>query len=178
MKNVRQVTKTVNPKQHAIWTMDSLYERLNKWINDIHDNLENPSLNQTPKEAFEKSIQIAGNRKQMYIPYDETFILMTLPAVNGRTRRVHPAKGIKLNYAYYWCEKFRDPKVENSNVEVKYDPFNIGIAYAYVNNRWEKCLSEQYTIFQGKTEKQLKIITAELKEKKKFILKITVLQPE
>lgn len=168
MKNVRQVTKTVNPKQHAIWTMDSLYERLNKWINDIHDNLENPSLNQTPKEAFEKSIQIAGNRKQMYIPYDETFILMTLPAVNGRTRRVHPAKGIKLNYAYYWCEKFRDPKVENSNVEVKYDPFNIGIAYAYVNNRWEKCLSEQYTIFQGKTEKQLKIITAELKEKKKI----------
>jgi putative transposase len=168
MKNVRQVTKSVNPKNHAVWTIESLYESLEKWIIEVYDNLENPSLNQTPKEAFEESIVISGSRDITYIPYDETFILLTLPAVTGKTRKVHPGKGIKLTYAYYWSEKFRQPNIENSNVEVRYDPFNIGIAYAYINNKWEKCISEQYTIFNGKTEKQLKLITEELRKKKKL----------
>ncbi|MBT2643434.1 DDE-type integrase/transposase/recombinase [Bacillus sp. ISL-41] len=168
MKNVRQVTKTVNPKNHAVWTMESLYERLEGWINEVYDNLENESLNQTPKEAFRESLELTGNRPNTYIPYDETFILMTLPSVSGKTRKVHPGKGIKLTYSYYWSAKFRDPKVENSEVEVRYDPFNIGVAYALINNIWEKCLSEEYSLFNGKTEKQLKIIAEELRQKKKL----------
>lgn len=168
MKNVRQVTKSVNPKNHAVWTMESLYKRLESWINEIYDKLQIPALNQTPKEVFEESIIMSGERSNTYIPFDETFILMTLPPVTGKTRKVHPGKGIKLAYGYYWSSKFRDPKVENSEVAVRYDPFNIGVAYAFVNNNWEKCLSQQYAIYNGKTEKQLQIITQELKEKKKY----------
>ncbi|MFC0416994.1 TnsA endonuclease N-terminal domain-containing protein [Cytobacillus solani] len=168
MKNVRQVTKSVNPKNHAVWTLDSLNDRLESWIIEVYDNLENPSLNQSPKEAFEESIVISGGRNNTYIPYDETFILMTLPSVTRRTRKVHPGQGIKLAYGYYWSETFRNPKVENSIVEVRYDPFNIGIAYAFINNEWEKCKSEQYLIFNGKTEKQLNLITEELRLKKKL----------
>lgn len=168
MKNVRQVTKSVNPKNHAVWTLESLYERLESWISVVYDNLEIPSLNQSSKEAFEESIERSGNRPNTYIPYDETFILMTLPSVSGKTRKVHPGKGIKLTYAYYWCAKFRDPKVENSEVEVRYDPFNIGVAYAFINNNWQKCRAEQYSVFNGKTEKQLKIIAEELRQKKKL----------
>ncbi|MEK4669000.1 TnsA endonuclease N-terminal domain-containing protein [Niallia sp. FSL R7-0271] len=168
MKNVRQVTKSVNPKNHAVWTMESLYERLEVWINEVYDNLENPSLNQTAKEAFKESLEMSGNRPNTYIPYDETFILMTLPSVSGKTRKVHPGKGIKLTYSYYWCAKFRDPKVENSQVEVRYAPFNIGVAYALINNTWEQCLSEEYSIFNGKTEKQLKVIAEEFRQKKKL----------
>ncbi|MGG0720136.1 DDE-type integrase/transposase/recombinase [Robertmurraya massiliosenegalensis] len=168
MKNVRQVTKSVNPKNHAVWTIESLYERLDSWINEVYDNLENPSLNQTPKEAHKESIELSGSRTNTYIPYDDNFILMTLPSVTGKTRKVHPGKGIKLTYSYYWCPNFRDPKVENSEVEVRYDPFNIGIAYVLINNNWEKCLSDQYAVFNGKTEKQLKLISEELREKKKY----------
>lgn len=167
MKNVRQVTQSVNPKNHAIWTIDTLYERLDLWITEIYDNIENPSLNKTPKNAFEESIIMSGDRLNTYIPYDETFILMTLPSVSGKTRKVHPGRGIKLTYGYYWCPKFRDPKVESSEVEVRYDPFNIGIAYALIKDKWEKCLSEQFSFFNGKTEKQLKVITEELKQKRK-----------
>ena len=175
MKNVRQVTKSVNPKNHAVWTLESLNERLEAWINEVYDNLEIPSLNQTPKDAFEESIIGSGERLNTYIPYDETFILMTLPSVSEKTRKVHPGKGVKLTYSYYWCPKFRDPKVENSNVEVRYDPFNIGIAYVLINNNWEKCLSEEYAIFNGKTEKQLQLITEALREKKKYYSKSRVI---
>lgn len=170
-KNVRQVTKSVNPKNHAVWTLDTLYERLRNWIDSVYDNLENPSLSQTPKEAFEESIVISGKRPNTYIPYDENFILMTLPSPKGRTRKVQPGQGIKLTYSYYWCEQFRNPKIENTNVEVKYDPFNIGIAYAFINNRWVKCLSEQYKYLNRKTEKQVKLIAEEIRQKYKLYSK-------
>ena len=167
-KNVRQVTKSVNPKNHAVWTLETLNERLDNWIGSVYDNMENPTLKQTPLEAFEDSITLSGNRSNTYIPYDETFILMTLPSPKAKTRKVHPGQGIKLNYSYYWCEQFRNPKIENTNVEVKYDPFNIGIAYAFIENQWLKCLSEQYNYLNGKSEKQIKLIAEEIRLKNKL----------
>src|SRR5699024_3103302 len=93
---------------------------------------------------------------------------MTLPSPKGKTRKVHPGKGIKLSYSYYWCDQFRNPKIENSQVEVKYDPFNIGIAYAYVGDQWVECQSEGYKYLYGKSEKQMKIITEEIRQKNKL----------
>ncbi|WP_342559806.1 TnsA endonuclease N-terminal domain-containing protein [Psychrobacillus sp. FSL W7-1457] len=167
-KNVRQVTKSVNPKNHAVWTLETLNERLDTWFSNVYDNKENPSLNRTPKEAFLESIAVSGNRPNTYIPYDETFILTTLPAPKAKTRKVHPGQGIKLSYSYYWCEQFRNPKIEATELEVKYDPFNIGIAYAFIDNQWVKCLSEQYKYLNGKTEKQIKLIAEEIRQKKKL----------
>ncbi|MEQ2528859.1 TnsA endonuclease N-terminal domain-containing protein [Bacillaceae bacterium CLA-AA-H227] len=167
MKDVRQVTKSVNPKNHAVWTLELLQERFGKWVSEIYDNKENPSLNQTPKEAYEESLLTGGNRPNKYIPYDESFIMMTLPSPDRRTRRVYPGKGIKLTYSYYWSPKFRNPRIEDTYVEVKYDPFNVGIAYVYIENKWEKCYSEHYQHLNGKTEKQIKLITEELRRKKK-----------
>lgn len=166
-KNVRQVTKSVNPKNHAIWTLEALDEILNTWFRDIYDNKENHSLNQTPKEAFEESKTLSGDRPNTYIPYDETFILTTLPSPKGKVRKVQPGQGVKLMYSYYWCEEFKHPKLENSIVEVKYDPFNMGIVYAYVQNKWIKCLSEQYKYLEGKTERQVQLIAEEIREKNK-----------
>ena len=86
-------------------------------------------------------------------------------------RKVHPGQGIKLNYSYYWCGEFRNPKIENTNVEVKYDPFNIGIAYVFINNKWVKCLAEEFKCLNGKTEKELQIIAEEIKKKRSLYTK-------
>lgn len=167
-KNVRQVTKSVNPKNHAIWTLETLNEALENWFKRVYDNKINPSLHQSPKEAFEESINVSGSRPNTYISYDDTFILMTLPSPKGKTRKVHPGEGIKLSYSYYWNDQFRNPKVENTQVAVKYDPFNIGIAYAYVGDEWVKCESENYKYLYGKSEKQMKIITGEIRQKNRL----------
>ncbi|MGQ4669257.1 hypothetical protein ACUIJ5_00325 [Bacillus toyonensis] len=55
--------------------------------------------------------------------------------------------------------------MKNTNVAIRYDPYDIGIAYAYVNNKWVRCISEYYSIFRNRTERELKHITAELKKK-------------
>jgi hypothetical protein len=70
--------------------------------------------------------------------------------------------GIKINYIYYWANIFRDPEIEKTHVPVRYDPFDVGIAYAYVRNCWVKCISQYYANFQGRSEKEIKLASKEL----------------
>ena len=165
MKDVRQVTKSVNPKTHAVWTIKELYGYLNEWFEDVYHKLSHPALGQTPLECFEQSFLISGSREFKLIRYDDEFKVLTLPSTSKGTAKVHVGRGVKIDYKYYWCSEFSNPKVENTNVAVRYDPYDISIAYAYVNNKWVRCISEYYSIFRNRTERELKHITAELRKR-------------
>src|SRR5256884_327046 len=52
MKNIRQVTKDVDPKRHAEWTLAELYGCLSQWAYEIYDTIPHPALGQSPREAF------------------------------------------------------------------------------------------------------------------------------
>ena len=52
MKNVRQVTKSVNPKNHAIWTLPSLYAKFCEYCYEVYDSCPHPALRMSPCEAF------------------------------------------------------------------------------------------------------------------------------
>ncbi|WP_340135492.1 TnsA endonuclease N-terminal domain-containing protein [Bacillus cereus] len=165
MKDVRQVTKSVNPKTHAVWTIKELYGYLNEWFEEVYHKLSHPALGQTPLECCEQSFAISGTREFKLIRYDDEFKVLTLPSTSKGTAKVHVGRGVKIDYKYYWCSEFSNPKVENTNVAVRYDPYDISIAYAYVNNKWVRCISEYYSIFRNRTERELKHITAELKKR-------------
>ncbi|MCU5596205.1 TnsA endonuclease N-terminal domain-containing protein [Bacillus wiedmannii] len=165
MKDIRQVTKSVNPKTHAVWTIKDLHGYLSNWFDAIYHELPHPALGQTPLECSEQSLTMSGFRESKLIRYDDEFKILTLPSTPKGTAKVHTGRGIKIEYKYYWCSEFSNPRVENTNVAVRYDPFDISIAYAYVNNKWIKCISEYYSTFRNRTERELKHITAELKKR-------------
>jgi ribosomal protein S15P/S13E len=106
-----------------------------------------------------------GDRTHKIIPYNKDFCLLTLPTTSRGTAKVQPGHGVKVNYIYYWSNLFRDPELENTQVSVRYDPFNIGIAYAYVKGQWVECNSQYYIDFQGHTEKELKLASTEIKKR-------------
>lgn len=106
-----------------------------------------------------------GDRLHKMIPYDKNFCLLTLPTTQRGKAKVQPGHGVKINYIYYWSNLFRDPEIENTLVSVRYDPFNIGIAYAYVKSQWVECTSQYYIDFQGHTEKELKLASSEIRKR-------------
>jgi putative transposase len=165
-RNVRQVTKSVNPKHHAIWTLELLSEYLSIWAYEIYDTILHPSLGQSPRDSFNAGMFQSGNRTHRLIAYDENFKILTLPTTSSGKAKVQPGHGVKINYIYYWSSHFRHPDVENKFVPIRYDPFDIGTAYAYVKNQWLKCNSQYYTIFQNCSEKELKIATEELRKQR------------
>jgi putative transposase len=92
MKNIRHVTKSVDPKRHAEWTLAELYECLCQWAYEVYDTISHPALGQTPREAFAAGLAQSGIRPHRMIAYDEEFRLWTLPTTARGQARVVPAK--------------------------------------------------------------------------------------
>ena len=165
MKDIRQVTKSVNPKRHAEWTLAELYENLCQWAYEVYDTISHPALGQTPREAFAAGLSQSGIRPHRMIAYDEEFRLWTLPTTARGQARIVPGKGVKINHVFYWATTLRDPEVERTLVPVRYDPYDAGVAYAFVRNRWVQCISEHYSALRGKSERELMLATAELRRR-------------
>ena len=83
------------------------------------------------------------------------------------TALIQPGQGIKVNYLYYWNDAFHNPGVEKTKVPVHYDPFDMGVAYAYIEGRWVKCISQYYKTFVGRMEKEVLLAAQEIRQQDK-----------
>jgi transposase InsO family protein len=165
MKQVRQVTKAVQPREQAVWTLGDLYSYLTTWAYEVYDGELHLALGMTPREAFKMGLALGGERAHLRILYTEDFRFLSLPTTRKGTAKVEPGRGARINYLYYWSDAFRPPTVEYTQVPVRYDPFDIGIAYAFVQGRWVKCLSEHYLQLRGHSERELQLASAELRKR-------------
>ena len=164
-RNVRQVTKSVDPKEHATWPLPALYGRMCDYLHEIYDTIQHPALGQSPREAYASGLEATGQRPQRHIAYDQEFLIWTLPTTPKGTAKVSPGRGVKLNHVFYWSDSLRDPAIERQQIAVRYDPFDAGIAYAYVGKRWVRCISEHYSSLRGKSERELMLATTELRRR-------------
>jgi putative transposase len=162
-KQPRQVTKSVNPKNLAIWTFSQFQERLAEWCYEVYDTLQHEELKMSPREAFERSVAETGLRMSRFIAYTQDFVISTLPSTPRGVAKIQPNKGVLINYIWYWHDAFRSPKVINTKVPVRYDPFDMSVGYAFVEGRWVKCLSQYASRFSGYTEKEIRFATAEIR---------------
>jgi putative transposase len=162
MRYARQVAKSHNPKGHAIWNLEALYHALSEYFYTIHPNQYAPGLGQSPREALQQGLLLTGIRGHTHIKYDESFIRQTMPTTRKGTAMVQ-VNGIKINYLYYSCDAFRQPGVLGSQVPVRYDPHNIGVAYVYVKGAWMQCISDYYHIFAGHSEREIRFLTQALR---------------
>lgn len=167
MKNVRQVTKAVNPQAHACWTLGKLYEYFCRWAYETYDTMVHSELGQTPHDAYVRGLARGGERPHRRIVYDDTFTMMTLPRPLRGTAKVDFRQGVKINNLHYFHDAFREPGVEGTRVEVRYDPFDAGVAYAYVKGRWVRCIAEHHGRFSGRSEKEVMLASAELRRRRK-----------
>jgi putative transposase len=163
-RNPRVVTKSVNPKNLAIWTLCSLYQNLCDWAYEFYDNKEHPALNQSPRSMYESGLAKTGLRSHKIIQYDDNFRIFTLPTTTKGTAKVVPNNGVKINNIYYWHNSFRNSEVEKSQVSVRYDPYDMGVAYAYVKNQWVTCISQHYSSLAGHSEREIMVASEELRK--------------
>ena len=170
MKNVRQVTKSVNPREQAVWTLGALYGELRRWAYEVYDTTEHGTLGQTPKDAFEMGLLRSGSRPKQWIAYDEDFIQLTLPSTRKGTAKLVPGKGVKIHHIYYWSKEnvFLDhPELENKQLPVRYDPYDVGHVFVLITGHRQavECISEHHAQFKGRSERELQIATEELRER-------------
>lgn len=165
-KRARMLTRAVDPKEHALWTLSDLYTYLTEYVYVIYDQNEHSSLGRSPQSTYLWGMKQGGEREHRRIAYDERFLKATCPTTPKETALVQKGSEIKINHFYYWNSAFRDPEVIKTAVPVRYDPFDISTAYAQVQGRWVTCRSP-YLVLEGHTEKELLVATAELRQQAK-----------
>lgn len=169
-KNVRTMTKSFNPKLDAPWTLEEFNEHLSEFLYEVYDTRPHPALGQSPRDAFESAVELSGHRPMTYIAYDEHFYIMTHPAPVDQSgmRRLDPNRGFKLHNIWYWHEDFYriGTKID---VPVRFDPYDVGTAYAYVNKRWVRCASEYHHLLAGRSIKEIYLISEELRRQNREI---------
>jgi len=144
-----------------------LYEVLCEWAYEVYDQREHPALGKSPRDAFVSGLALGGNRLHRRVEYDEAFRILTLPTPEPSRRKVQPGQGVKIHNIYYWSNSFRDPEIERLRVEVRYDPFDVSVAYALVRGQWVQCICAYYQYFQGRSEKEIRLVSAELNKRKR-----------
>jgi putative transposase len=164
-REVRQMTRAVDPRTQALWTLGALQERLGEWAEEVYDTLDHPALGQSPRAAFAAGLVQSGARAHRLIPYDEDFRLATLPTTAKGTAKVQVGLGVKVRSLWYWADALRDPEIEKTQVPVRYDPFDVGTIYAFVRSRWVACISEHYATFQGRSEREVMLASAEVRRR-------------
>lgn len=56
-----------------------------------------------------------------------------------------------------------DPKVQGQQIPIRFDPFDLGTAYAFIAGQWVQCHSDRYRTFQGRSQKELLVASKELR---------------
>jgi putative transposase len=163
-KRPRQLTSAVDPQKQAVWTLADLYEFLCTWAYDVYDQMDHPALFQSPRDAFAQGLVQTGEREHIMIPYADEFLMESSPSTGKGTAKNERGRGVKIHGIYYSALALRSPDVEGIQVKVRYDPFNIGVAYAYVGNTWVRCLSQYHGVLQGHTEKELMLASKEIRQ--------------
>jgi hypothetical protein len=155
----------VDPKRLAVWSLRELNASLDEYLFEVYDRMDHPALGQSPREAFNRGMDGIGLRLNRMIQYDEDFLICTLPTTAKGTAKIAAGRGVKIHHVYYWSDEFRDPELECQQVPVRYDPYDIGTAYAFSRNRWVRCHSEFYVALRGRSEKEVSLATKELRRR-------------
>ena len=61
----------------------------------------------------------------------------------------------------------RDATVEGTQVNVRYDPFDVSVGYAYIKGLWRTCHCP-YTEFAGCSERELQQLSEELRQRNRL----------
>ena len=78
-KRPRQMTRAVDPRRLAVWTLERFSARLCQYVYEVYDQMDHPTLGQSPREAFAQGMQLAGMRTHRLIPYSEEFLILSCP---------------------------------------------------------------------------------------------------
>ncbi len=162
-KNVREITEDRDPKKLARWTLENLVSRAQTYCYEVYDTAPHVSLGRSPRDEMAALLDGSGSRDHTLIPFSPTFQILTLPTTESGVAKVHPTKGIRVNYLDYWCEAFRDPKVEGEHVEVRFDPWDASVAYAFVHGKWQRCYSSRAAEFKHWSQRAIAIASNALR---------------
>ncbi len=166
-KRPRQMTREVDPRRLAVWTLERFALRFCQYVYEVYDQMDHPALGQSPREAFVQGIQLAGMRTHRLIPYSEEFLILTCPTTRAGYAKLDAARGVVVNGLRYYNPLMRSSPDAGKRVEIRYEPFDMSLAYAFVDGQWLTCTADAFLQVQGRSEREWELILDEWREQQR-----------
>jgi hypothetical protein len=167
LQKPRTMSSSHDPRSLAIWDMGEFDKAFANYAYEVYDTMEHPALGVSPRTANQIGVARAGRREHTFIPYTPEFQLACMPSTKRGVSTIVPGRGVKISHIYYWSGAFRDMKVKGVKVPTRYNPLDKSKAFAYLGGNWLECRSEYASAFEGRSEKEIAIITKEITGKNK-----------
>jgi len=112
-------------------------------------------------------MQQAGMRTHRLIPYSEEFLILTCPTTRTRYAKLDAARGVVVNGLRYYNPLMRFSRDAGKRVEVRYEPFDMSLVYAFVDGQWLTCTADAFLQVQGRSEREWELILDEWREQQR-----------
>ncbi len=146
-KEVRAVDGNKSPKKFAILKPEDLYREINAFCM-WRDNKSRGHHDKSARERFNLS-----QDEYPFIPkvidYDSDFLLVT--AVETKKYTVNFQKGIHIRQLWYYTPNIAKVRGKKTKLEVRIDPENPHVIYAFIENEWCPCFSSESNSYSAKS---------------------------
>ncbi len=160
----RQMTQEVDPKRLAVWTLERFAARLTEYVYEVYEVMEHPALFMSPREAYAQGMELAGTRSHRIVAYSEAFLMQTRPTTRTGKAKIYRGRGITVNGLQYWHERMQASGIAGQTVPVRFEPYDMGVTYAYIDGQWIECIADAYAQVHGRSEKEWNLILDEWRE--------------
>lgn len=165
LQKPRSMSKSHDPREKAIWTLEAFTEWFNAYLDDVYAQQVHATLGVSPAQAFEQGMRESGDRAHRRVAYDEAFRMITLPSVKSGAAEVRSGAFVRINHIAYSAPELAAPGTVGRKLRVRYDPFDVGHAYACLGDRWIELKSQHSAVFSRYTEKEILAASEELRER-------------
>jgi putative transposase len=160
----RLLTREVDPKRLAVWTLERFTVQLREYVHEYYDQMEHSALFLSPREAYTQGMQLAGARSHRVIAYTDAFVMQTRPTTRTGAAKIHRSRGITVNGLQYWNERMHASDIAGHSVPVRFEPYDMGVIYAFIDGQWLECIADNYAQVHGRSEKEWELILEEWRE--------------
>ena len=163
----RGLSASHRPSRFAAWTLQKAQEACEEFFFEIYPSLEHGTLGAKPRDVFEHSMALAGERVARHVMCDLALraLLAETPKSGGTTRKVDGSHGVFVDYLWYWHPVFNRGDVAGTSVEVKVFPDDCGEILAFVHGEWRRCeLRDGGYDFAGRSRRQIEMAVAVLRQ--------------
>jgi len=88
-------------------------------------------------------------------------------AAETRLAKMHPRRGVVINYLEYWSERFLDPGLKNKTLRVQFYPEDVSTISVEIDGAPVECYCRHYPEMKGVTVAQVKNAMREMRERQK-----------
>ena len=160
----RLMTRDVDPKRLAVWTVERFTAQLRDYVHEYYDQMEHSALFMSPREAYLQGMQLAGARSHRIIAYSDAFLMQTRPTTRTGVAKIHASRGITVNGLQYWNERMHAADIAGHSAPVRFEPYDMGVIYAFIDGQWLECTADNYAQVHGRSEKEWDLILEEWRE--------------